>query len=164
LTLVVLLALAALWAVVLVPPLLRSRMTNTRSADSIGEFNYKLGVLSRTGGGSSIPQALARPAVRTSPAPATRVRYGPRAAERAAKRRADVLRTLVIAVALTMALAYFTGSSLFWGVQVVADLCLGAFLGLWAWTRSVHADRLEKVSYLPQRRSHELALRRTASS
>src|SRR5262245_63472955 len=83
LTLVVLLALAALWAVVLVPPLLRSRMTNTRSADSIGEFNYKLGVLSRTGGGSLHSQPLGRPAPRrAAPRPATRMRFGPSAAER----------------------------------------------------------------------------------
>ena len=77
LTLVVLLVIAALWAVVLVPPLLRSRMT-TRSVDSIGEFNYKLGVLSRTGGGSTAA-TFARPAVRTKPLPPSRavgpVRY-----------------------------------------------------------------------------------------
>ena len=43
-------------------------------------------------------------------------------------------------------------------------VCLVAFLGLWAWARSVQVDRLEKVRYLPQRRGHELPLRRTASS
>ena len=75
-----------------------------------------------------------------------------------------MLRVLVIAVALTMALAYFTGSSLFWGVQVLTDLGLVAFLGLWAWARSAQADREEKVRFLPQPRTPEFALRRTASS
>ena len=44
----VLFILAVLWAVVLLPPLLRSR--SQRSADSIGDFNYKLDVLGRTNG------------------------------------------------------------------------------------------------------------------
>jgi len=182
LTLVVLLVLAVLWAVVLLPPLLRSRMTSTRSVDSIGEFNYKLGVLSRTGSSATPSAMLAPPVVRTTPLPAprpaaSRVTQSPRpartpyasaspaASARAAKRRGDVLRGLVIAVALTMALAYFTGSSLFWGVQLLTDLALVAFLGLWAWTRSAQVDREETVRFLPQqRRTPELALRRTASS
>jgi len=44
----VLFILAVLWAVVLVPPLLRSR--SQRSADSIVDFNYKLDVLGKTNG------------------------------------------------------------------------------------------------------------------
>ena len=44
----VLFILAVLWAVVLVPPLLRSR--GQRSADSIVDFNYKLDVLGKTNG------------------------------------------------------------------------------------------------------------------
>ena len=48
LTLPVLIILAVLWAVVLLPPLLRSR--SQRTADSIVDFNYKLDVLGRTNG------------------------------------------------------------------------------------------------------------------
>jgi hypothetical protein len=178
LTLVVLLVLAVLWAVVLLPPLLRSRMTSTRTVDSIGDFNHKLGVLGRTN--TSAPTAspmLAPPVVRTAPSPSARRNarapmtrpagsFVPAdAPQRAAKRRGDVLRVLVIATALTMALAYFTGSSLLWGVQLLTDIALVAFLGLWAWMRSVQAEREEKVRFLPQqRRAPELALRRTASS
>ena len=47
----VLVILAALWAVVLVPPLLRSRAE--RANDSIGDFNYRLDVLGRTNGASA---------------------------------------------------------------------------------------------------------------
>jgi hypothetical protein len=178
LTLVVLLVLAVLWAVVLLPPLLRSRMTSTRSVDSIGDFNHKLGVLGRTNGSAPDAASLLAPSViRTTPLPAQRraaraplsrpagVHSAAGAAHRAAKRRGDVLRVLVIATALTMALAYFTGSSLLWGVQLLTDIALVAFLGLWAWTRSLQAEREEKVRFLPQqRRAPELALRRTASS
>jgi heme A synthase len=84
--------------------------------------------------------------------------------QRAAKRRADILRGLVIVVALTMALAYLTGSPLVWGVQLLTDVCLVAFLGLWAWARNVQADRAQTVRYLPRGRAPELAFRRTASS
>ena len=49
-----------------------------------------------------------------------------------------------------MALAYLTGSPLVWGVQLVTDVCLVAFLGLWAWARNVQADRAQTVRYLPR--------------
>ncbi len=175
-TLVVLLVLAALWAVVLLPPLLRSRSTRSVSSDSIGEFNYKLGVLSQTNGAAPAARPSRKPRMqRPGPAmpPRPLPQHGARTAmapyamsspQRAAKRRADILRGLVIAVALTMALAYLTGSPLVWGVQLVTDVCLVAFLGLWAWARNAQADRAQTVRYLPNRRAPELAFRRTASS
>ena len=174
-TLVVLLVLAALWAVVLLPPLLRSRSTRSVSSDSIGEFNYKLGVLSQTNGAGPAARPSRKPRMQR-PRPVTPPRplqYGATTAmapyampspQRAAKRRADILRGLVIVVALTMALAYLTGSPLVWGVQLVTDVCLVAFLGLWAWARNVQADRAQTVRYLPRGRAPELAFRRTASS
>jgi hypothetical protein len=176
LTLVVMLVLAALWAVVLLPPLVRSRSSRSVASDSIGEFNYKLGVLSQTNGAApaarpSRKPRMQRPLPVTSPRPLPQ--HGARPAmapfampspPRAAKRRADILRGLVIAVALTMALAYLTGSPLVWGVQLLTDVCLAAFLGLWALARNVQADRAQTVRYLPRRRTPELAFRRTASS
>ena len=177
-TLVVLLVLAVLWAVVLLPPLLRSRMTSTASVDSIGDFNYKLGVLSRTSTSATPSPMLAPPVVRTTPSPSQRRvascsrrdrrarRVRRRVVARAAKRRGDVLRVLVDrGRASTMALAYFTGSSLVWGVQLLADVVprrvprpvgVGAF----------GAGRPRREGALPaaQRRAPELALRRTASS
>ena len=74
------------------------------------------------------------------------------------------MRILVAAVAVTFALAYFTDSPLLWGVQILADVCLVAFVALLVWSRNRQALRAEKVRYLPQRRQPELALRRTASS
>jgi hypothetical protein len=174
LTLVVLVGLAVLWAAVLLPPLLRSRTHNSRSVDSIGEFNYKLGVLRRTNGAAPSPMSRppAVPVSMRAGAGATMRRpqpspFGPTrgsSSQRAAKRRGDILRGLVVAVALTMALAYFTASSLLWGVQIVTDLALLAFLGLWAYARNGQLSSASSVHYLPQPRTPELALRRTASS
>jgi hypothetical protein len=181
LTLVVLLVLAALWAVVLLPPLLKSRATRLQSSDSIGDFNYKLDVLSRTNGSTTRrPRRSSERSVSMSrplPLPQYGAPYGSArgarrpvgsssasSTARAAKRRGDVLRILAITVVGTMALAYFTGSTAMWAVQVLADIALVAFLGLWAWARNVQADHARTVRYMPQRRTPEFALRRTASS
>ena len=177
-TLVVLLVLAALWAVVLLPPLLKSRATRLHSSDSIGDFNYKLDVLSRTNGSTSrrprrSPErsvSMSRPLPvpqYSSPYRGARPSRGPvgmSSSARAAKRRGDVLRILAVTVVGTMALAYFSGSTAMWALQVLADIALVAFLGLWAWARNLQADHARTVRYLPQRRTPEFALRRTASS
>lgn len=139
----VLLILAALWAVVLVPPLLRARVE--RTGDTIGDFNNHLDVLGRTNG--TLRRAHARGGRRVS----------------AAKRRRDVLRTLAGAAALTLLLAFVGGAPLLWALHLAADGLLAAYLGLWAWVRSTPADRTETVQYLPSR-APELALRRTGSS
>ena len=162
-TLLILLGLAALWAVVLLPPLLRAR--TDRSADSIGDFNYRLGVLGQTNGAAP---TNTRP---STAAPSANVPLPPvyaapmTASERAAKRRRDVVRILVAAVTITFVAAYFTGVPALWALQVVTDVLLVAYFALWAWVRQVQTEQVEKVRYLPQKqRAPELALRRTGSS
>jgi len=167
---VVLVILALLWAVVLVPPLLRAR--TVRSADSIDDFHYRLDVLGRTQG--TAPIAAPAPPVPTAPpahpavaAPARVARPARSTPGRlpsgAAKRRRDVMTVLFGAVAATFLLAYGTGAAFLWGAQVVADVLFVAYLALYAWFRSLHAERDRKVRYLPQRQP-ELLLRRSASS
>lgn len=145
-TLVVLGILAALWAIVLLPPLLRSRTERTN--DSIGDFNYRLDALGRTNGAVATAVPRARP---TRPA---------------AKRRRDVTRVLLIAVGVTGLLALGTNAPAIWALHVLADIALLAFFGLWAWARAVESDRATKVRRMPVRGRHpsELALRRAASS
>jgi len=145
LTLVVLLILAALWAVVLVPPLLRSR--SERANDSIGDFNYRLDVLGRTNG------AL-RPG---APARSTR-------GQRAAKRRKDVLRFLLVSVGGLGLLALGTNAQAAWALFAAAGLALAAYCALWAWARSVQMERSHKVRSLPRQRQTDFSLRRAASS
>jgi hypothetical protein len=146
LTFVVLVILAALWAVVLLPPLLRSR--SERSTDSIGDFNYRLGVLGRTNGARHA-RSMSTPV-----------------AGRAARRRRDVLRALLIAVGVTGLLALATNARMVWALHALADLVLLAFFGLWAWARSLAAERAAKVHPMRRHPSYqgELPLRHVASS
>ena len=158
----VLFILAVLWAVVLVPPLLRSR--SQRSADSIVDFNYKLDVLGHTNGhleienvsaanqGPLIPGRALVPALRAS------------AAQRSARRRRDVVRALSASITVTVLLAAATHSAPAWALQILVDVMALTYFGLWAWMRTVEIDRSQKVRYMPERRAPELALRRSASS
>ncbi len=145
----VLVILAALWAVVLVPPLLRSR--TVRSNDSIGDFNYRLDALGRTNGALTVEK------MRTVPG------------QRAAKRRRDVTRVLLIAVGVTALLALATGMKALWILQIMADIAFFGFFALWAYARSLQEERARKVRPIPVARARaraprELPLGRVASS
>jgi hypothetical protein len=143
---VVLVILAALWAIVLLPPLLRSRAE--RANDSIGDFNYRLDVLGRTNG--ALRTAGAQP----------RVTPG----VRAAKRRRDVLRTLLAVVGGLGLIAMWTHEPVAWALFVISALAFGAFCALWAWARSIQLERALKVRSMHREPAPELALRRAASS
>jgi hypothetical protein len=143
---VVLVILAALWAVVLLPPLLRSRAE--RANDSIGDFNYRLDALGRTNGALRVPGA--RP--RAMPG------------QRAAMRRRAVLRTFLVVVAGLGLLAMGTNSVIVWGLFILSALALGAFCALWVWARSVQLERAVKVRSMEQQRTPDWVLRRAASS
>jgi hypothetical protein len=180
---VVLIVLAALWAVVLVPPLLRAR--TSRSSDSIGDFNYRLGVLSRTNGNGR-RRVRHRPVVAAPPVPVVtspRVALAaPRlsASQRTAKRRRDITLGLAVAAALTLAFAVLAKSSSVWLLHGLVDVLFVSYLGLLAWVRSVSTRPsapaigrpAPNVRYLSERTAPELALRpapelalrRTASS
>ena len=187
----VLIILAVLWAVVLVPPLLRSR--RQRTADSIVDFNYTLDLLGRTNGNVDGPigddgpyQAVGTPDVPTVPhavfrrgaalPSATRIRMTPlpvnagvglnptTAAQRSAKRRRDVLRILSAAILVTLVVALVAHVAALWALQALVDVSMGGYLSLWAWARGIQADRIDKVRYMPELRVPELALRRSVSS
>ncbi len=147
----VLAILAVLWAVVLVPPLMRSR--SHRSPSSIVDFNYKLDVLGRTNGNVDLESQLKRAS----------------AASRSSKRRRDVMRVLAVLIGATLLIAALSGAPVAWGLQLFSDVLMVVYLSLWAWLRTVQADRLEKVRYLPEphlprSRTPDFALRRSASS
>jgi hypothetical protein len=163
---VVLLILAALWAAVLVPPLLRARSERI-GGDSIDDFNYRLGVLGRTNGSSGADAPAA--AVNGGPVLARRqVRLAtpvaPLSPSRAAKRRRDVFTILMGAVAATFLFAYVGGGAFLWGLNAIADVLLLAYVGLFFWVRTLALEREHKVHYLPRTVPPELVLRRTASS
>ena len=168
----VLIILAVLWAVVLLPPFLRSRSQHT--ADSIVDFNYKLDVLGRTNGNLDEPDTPPIVGGGGAPAHGLTVRYPvsvvrPSAAQRSARRRRDISRALALAVVCSLLLAIATQLLLVWALQVAVDVCAAGYFALWAWMRSVQAERLVKVRYIPELRVPELrvpemALRRSASS
>ena len=175
----VLIILAVLWGVVLVPPLLKSRSRRT-TADSIVDFNYKLDVLSRTNGHRlgfrrrptpADTDAFAAPVPGLNaplpplPAPIAGVpALSAASAQRSAKRRRDIFRGLALAVTCSLLLAVSASSALTWTLQIIVDLVALAYVGLWAWARSVQAERRDKVRYMPELRVPDLALRRSVSS
>jgi len=170
----VLIILAVLWAVVLVPPLLRSR--SQRSADSIVDFNYKLDMLGRMNGSRrrrrrAMASPMAAPLLTASRGPVMASPLAPvpyarpsTAAQRSAKRRRAVFQVLAGSVVATLLLATGANSLAFWLLQFAVDVLAAAYIALWAWVRSLEADRIEKVRYIPELRVPELALRRSASS
>ena len=158
----VLLILAVLWAVVLVPPFIRSR--SQRSADSIVDFNYKLDVLGRTNGHLEIENVSSGPAPQWTADRALVPALRASAAQRSAQRRRDVMRILVATVTVTLLLAAFLHSPAAWGVQIFVDVLTATYVALWAWLRTVQVEQAEKVRYMPERRAPALALRRSASS
>ena len=164
----VLFILAVLWAVVLVPPLLRSR--SQRTADSIVDFNYKLDVLGQTNGHLDIENVSAasqRPAIPADRRLVPALRAS--ATQRAARRRRDVVRALTASITVSVLLVAATHAPAAWALQILVDVMVLAYLGLWAWLRTIEAGRSETVRYMPERRAPErrapeLALRRSASS
>lgn len=146
LTLVVLVILAALWAVVLLPPMLRSRAE--RANDSIGDFNHRLDVLGRTNGAPRVAGARSRGSSR----------------QRAAKRRRDVLRTLLGTVCGLGLLAIATHATIVWALFIMATLAFGAFCALWVWARSIEVERATKVRAMRRQPAPDWVLRRAASS
>jgi len=172
---VVLALLVAAWVAVLAPPLLRSRgnplksLGTPRSGDSIGDFNYRLGVLGRANGtGDGPPPRTTGPLPLLSAPSLPYFGASPQldAAQLSAKRRRDVFTVLGGAAGITFMLAVVSGSSAVWKLQIIADLLLGAYGALYVWYRRAAAERLAEVRYLPRAASTspELALRRTASS
>jgi len=144
-TIVVLLILLALWVAVLGPPVVRFFSGTTRSADSVGDFNKTLYVLGRS-----------------TPASSGRRTGGVAVLTPAQKRRRDILFGLGGAVGLSLLLAVGTGATAAWGLQLLTDALLGAFLFLLVQMRKRTAVQA-KVAYLPAHTRPELGLRRVAS-
>lgn len=64
----------------------------------------------------------------------------------------------------TLLLALGAHNPALWVLQILVDVLAAAYVALWAWIRSLEADRIDKVRYIPELRVPELALRRSASS
>lgn len=161
----VLLILVVLWAAVLLPPLVRAR-SERHHGDSIGDFNYRLDVIGRTGGHAAPHRAVDAPRVGMRAAPTLLARpLGSSAGMTPTqRRRRDVLLALSGAVLVMLLLAAVIGAPGLWVAQGLADLLLVTYVVLLARVRAVARERQSKVRYLPHPAAPQLALRRSASS
>jgi hypothetical protein len=152
-TIVVLLILAVLWAVVLVPPLVRAR--GERSRRRIGTYTTSLGALggSRAMGGGLRTRAA-------SPF------HGARVSARTARRRRDLLSLLGMVALVSLAGAALSGQAAIWALFVLCVAALGLYVYAIVWFDRLAAERAYKVRYLPARRmsASPIVVRRYSSS
>lgn len=120
-TIPVLIILGALWAAVLVPPLLRAR--SDRRSGAIGDYAHTLGVLKPN---SRTLNTVARPAAGLVDASMHGVRIDRGASIR--KRRKDVFTSLLAAAGITLLLAIVLSTPLLWLIHILVDLVLGAYV------------------------------------
>lgn len=168
----VLLVLAVIWGAVLVPPMLRAR-SESRPADSIGNFRHQLSVLRRTGPTVVAPANPLRIPSYAAPTPAPTYqmarsysRAGARRA-RTLKRRRDVLYTLVMAMATTLVLGLLPPFRVLLGLHVLCDLLFAGYVVLLVQARNASAEREMKLRFLPAAAAAQpdnvLLLRRSAN-
>ena len=169
-----LLILAVVWAVVLVPPWLRSR-ADARPADSISAFRHRLTVLERTGpiGTRRVPMLSHRPETKGY-VPITR-NAGPRntqltamsARARTQRRRRDIFVGMLAAMVTSLVLGFVPSLRILWVVHLLVDAMFVTYVALLVQMRNKAAERDMKVRFLPSRlptRAPEpaLLLRRSA--
>jgi hypothetical protein len=171
LTTVVLLVLVAIWAAVLLVPLVRAKADGTLG-DSIGTFRRHLSVLERAApttvspanrlrtptGQVAIPPYRPPASMLPRPGPAgRRLPPGvPFAASPAAlrrrqtqKRRRDVLFALLAGMGGSLVLGLIPGLGMMLYVHVLLDVLFAAYVGLLVRMRNVAAEREMKLSFLP---------------
>jgi hypothetical protein len=143
----VLLILAVVWAIFLVPQLVRARAEKT-PADSIGAFRAQLSVLER-----------ATPAVTGRRGASSPGHYGRQVAalrrQEAARRRRDVLTGLVVAMAATFLLGMLPAFRVLLPLHVALDVLFFAYIGMLARARAIATERETKVRRLHAVRAPE---------
>jgi len=132
-SLVVLLILAIVWAVFLVPQIVRHRAEKT-PADSVGAFRNQLSVLERS---TPAMAGVRRPA--PSVARATR--------SEARRRRQAIVVRLLGAMAVTLMVGLVVRPVLY--LHVLLDVLFLAYCGLLWRAQALVAERDQKVLYLP---------------
>jgi hypothetical protein len=167
----VLILLAIVWAIVLVPPLVRNR-AELRPGSSVTSFNRDLAVIGRTTPtsrrGSSVGTISSRPLpspVAGGSSAAAGLPGTPSGRSAARKRRRDVLFTLAGVAGFTFLLALAFGGPMLL-LHLAADAALGGYLFLLVQMRKMADEQAVKVRYLaapPQSQPRLVAVRRTAS-
>jgi hypothetical protein len=154
---VLLLILAVVWAVVLVPPWLRSR-ADARPADSIGAFRHRLTVLERTGpvGARRVPMLSQRPEthgfvpIARRPAPRSAQMTAMSSRARTQRRRRDIFVGMLAAMVTSLVLGFIPSLRILWVVHVLVDAMFVTYVALLVHMRNQAAEREMKVRFLPQ--------------
>jgi hypothetical protein len=167
---ITILILAVLWAAFFLWPFMQRRLSG-RNRDSIGDFSKRVSKLGHVGlparrrplPAIAPPRPVAFKAAGTRRPATTGLPMSPVAQ----KRRRDALAGFAVLALVTLVLALVVGGTLFWAVQLVADVMLVAFVvTLVLLARRAH-ERKAPVHFLPTTapvQSSALVLRRTASS
>lgn len=164
----VLLFLAAVWAVVLIPPLFRGRV-ESRSADSIGDFRRQLHVLQRTGPTPPAPRYVGGgvAAGMVSPFRSPVAIRSPQALrrQRTLKRRRDVLLGLAGATVGSLLLGAIPAFHLLWVLTLLSGVALAGYVAMLVHMRNLAAERDMKLRFLPANGAPDAALllRRSAN-
>ena len=135
-SLVVLLILGIVWAVFLVPQVVRWRAEQT-STDSVGVFRDQISVLRRTTPGApygAAGQVMRAPTISMSTA---------------RRRRRDVLAGLLAGMVASLLVWFVTGSSMLLTLHLVLDGLCAVYVVMLARARALAAERELKVRYLP---------------
>lgn len=165
-TLLTLVFLVAMWVAVLAAPLLQGR-SSSKGGDSIKNFQRQLAVLERSsphrpGPSRTMPTRAGGPRAAVGRRPVVQP-IGHGVAERrsvpgvgggrvAAERRRRVVIFLAAAVVTTGAVAWMLGGW-FWGLNLVADGLLVAYIAVAVRVVRSAAEREMKVAFLPHRES-----------
>lgn len=166
----VLLVLAVIWGAVLVPPMLRAR-SESRPADSIGNFRHQLSVLRRTGPAVVAPANPLRIPSYAAPTPAPTYQmarsYSRDSARRARtlKRRREILYTLLVAMGTTLVLGLLPPFRALLGLHLLIDVLFAGYVALLIQARNASAERDMKLRFLPATAQPDnvLLLRRSAN-
>jgi membrane protein implicated in regulation of membrane protease activity len=156
----VLFILAVIWAAVLLPPYLQNR-SESRPADSISSFQRQLSVLERRAVVVN-PSLQRSTSGRSFNAENAAIRLS---RSEAKKRRRDVFFTLAGAAGITFLMAVVLGGPV-WGLNLICDLLLAAYVAMLVQTQQRATERDSKVRYLPSRSARPepaLLLRRSGS-
>ena len=143
-SLVVLLILAVVWAVFLVPQVLRHRAEKT-PADSIGAFRNQLSVLERTAPG--VPARPVRASTGVIAPYGSPQGFRVSQKELVRRRRQSILLGLLGAMGVTLLGSFLLGGLL--TVHLVLDALFVAYCAMLVRVRNVAAEREMKVRYLP---------------
>ena len=140
----VLLILAVVWAIFLVPQVLRARAT--RTGDSVGAFAQQLSILGRTSPAGS--PHLMRPLPMVSGHDDDDLGPSRMTLDEARKRRKEVIRALLIAMAATFVLGLLPPLRRLLMLHLLLDVAFVAYLVLLYRAQSATADRRARTRRL----------------